>query len=798
MAKSAKLPIYAQLIACLRQGRSKPRHFWGNTLSRSLQVELLEKRQLLDASALSSSHVSPDEQIVFLNFDGAQDVLYRGPIEIDGISIASFHEGMPKSIDAHQIVAEIVAELNAAPNMVNQGVHFTTRRPQLAPYSTVYVGAENKQFHKFGSFFGVAERVDIGNQTRTDNAFVFSDKIAASFGSSQATLTNALIHVIDHEVQHLLGFSHEFNVGGVLDEVAYSQDVHQWIAQQGYAYFEKQFGYSSLTDNLHWFVDGADDEDDAGLNPFGHGGVNHPSVRHFWDHDAAFSRTFNDGLLGFDSAPNRAIKYITGGFGLTGIFDTDWGSGPSRPGAGLASLGAASSYAADPATAFYYLGHAAHLLQDMAVPAHVHSDQHLELGGAGLNPDPYHDWVDGAEFSSSVFQNPARIAAFDNIDPDRWTNYALPDEVDTTSMRTASDILAGFIPGSVSPDVRPLYQLFLDTAGLSDNYDSRNANGEIDRGGRGDTGSVFDNNYNNWTRAELEEIARVLVPRSIRDMGDLVRYFYAVVDSGDSGKPQVEQVAIDNLSDADPQQPHGPSNPKLSSDATIILRTAASDDNNGKSGIGKDLFQFEFRTKPPGGAWTDWQSPADETNWPGYTSSNGLALNSSHFQDGANISSLFGGQAGAVAAPVFRGQFGYSYGFRVLAEDGAGNQQMSEERYVKIERDSGVNVIEVIDRSSSMSGEKIEAAKQAASLFVNLMDQGDRIGIVSYSSAARVDYALNEILADGSIQQAANSAIAAIDSSGNTAIGKGILAADTQLDALDPGASRAMIVLTDG
>lgn len=59
---------------------------------------------------------------------------------------------------------------------------------------------------------------------------------------------------------------------------------------------------------------------------------------------------------------------------------------------------------------------------------------------------------------------------------------------------------------------------------------------------------------------------------------------------------------------------------------------------------------------------------------------------------------------------------------------------------------ANVDVMEIIDRSGSMSGKKIQDAKDAAKLFVDLMRAGDMVGVASYSSSARVDYGLKNII----------------------------------------------------
>ena len=172
--------------------------------------------------------------------------------------------------------------------------------------------------------------------------------------------------------------------------VLYAQSVHQWIATEAHEFFAAQFGASNLDGGIDEIATGAFNEDEPGQNPFGNDGLlNHPSNRHFWGHDASFQRTFDDGFSHYDSAPNRAIKYITGGYGYTGVLDGEW-----EPAAGQ---GAAALYAAGNLPAAYeYLGHAAHLLQDISLPAHSHNDAHLEGFGIFDDPDPFHDWADGA------------------------------------------------------------------------------------------------------------------------------------------------------------------------------------------------------------------------------------------------------------------------------------------------------------------------------------------------------------------------------------------------------------------
>lgn len=59
---------------------------------------------------------------------------------------------------------------------------------------------------------------------------------------------------------------------------------------------------------------------------------------------------------------------------------------------------------------------------------------------------------------------------------------------------------------------------------------------------------------------------------------------------------------------------------------------------------------------------------------------------------------------------------------------------------------SNVDVVLVLDRSGSMDGSPIENARDSAKLFVDLMNEGDKIGVVSYSDSSRIDFPLSSIV----------------------------------------------------
>ena len=166
---------------------------------RRLLCEPLEDRRMLSIGSgfpnlpglhLVDPTVDPfDGQIVYLDFDGASSVAYEGPVTVDGIDIPAFKD--PRSLWGHEqdIITSVLDQLDETYS--GTGLIFTTEQPSSGTdYSTVFVGGTGKDFAQHGSFLGLAEEVDVGNQDRTDNALVFSDRFvgfstADNYGSSQ-------------------------------------------------------------------------------------------------------------------------------------------------------------------------------------------------------------------------------------------------------------------------------------------------------------------------------------------------------------------------------------------------------------------------------------------------------------------------------------------------------------------------------------------------------------------------------------------------------------------------------------
>lgn len=111
-----------------------------------------------------------------------------------------------------------------------------------------------------------------------------------------------------------------------------------------------------------------------------------------------------------------------------------------------------------------------------------------------------------------------------------------------------------------------------------------------------------------------------------------------------------------------------------------------------------------------------------------------------------------------------------------------------------------VAVVPVIDRSGSMAGQPLTDAKTSATLFARLLQNGDNLGIASFSDTSRVDFPLTQINTTGGIdaREQAAAKIALITDGGRTSIGAGLEDAIDELKKVTSNSPRAIVLLTDG
>ncbi len=104
----------------------------------------------------------------------------------------------------------------------------------------------------------------------------------------------------------------------------------------------------------------------------------------------------------------------------------------------------------------------------------------------------------------------------------------------------------------------------------------------------------------------------------------------------------------------------------------------------------------------------------------------------------------------------------------------------------------------VIDRSGSMEGAKIEAAKGAAKVYIDSYESGDRIGVVSFNDTPKGEFALKG-WSDTNRQQAQTKIENLAAPAGATATGAALREGMKQLsDQASPNPAWAMVLLSDG
>lgn len=103
----------------------------------------------------------------------------------------------------------------------------------------------------------------------------------------------------------------------------------------------------------------------------------------------------------------------------------------------------------------------------------------------------------------------------------------------------------------------------------------------------------------------------------------------------------------------------------------------------------------------------------------------------------------------------------------------------------------------VLDRSGSMAGPPLDAAKAALSRLVDRLDPADRLGVVAFDDTVEVVLPAGT-LADGAAKAAARQAIAATAPGGTTNLSGGLLRGLQEARRVAGEAGATLILLSDG
>ncbi len=227
-----------------------------------------------------------------------------------------------------------------------------------------------------------------------------------------------------------------------------------------------------------------------------------------------------------------------------------------------------------------------------------------------------------------------------------------------------------------------------------------------------------------------------------------------------------------------------PDNPTIVSSPAIQIQVTASDQLTGNSGVREDSIRFEYRERTQGGAWSQWLPYA------GFANKVETASNTT------------------TAKTLFRALPERVYGFRVTSSDGVGNQAISDPTYAKLTIDDKIDTIFVIDGGCPFFGERLQLAVQTASMLVDLLDVGDRIGLSltqhthdhsTVTANTFLTLPLTEITAGSNVKAEAKAAFAtAIAGHTPHVINEAILAAALEFQNQPTTHHRAIIAMTDG
>lgn len=171
-------------------------------------------------------------QVIYLEFDGEQNVTYDGPVAVGPFDVSAFSlEGTVLAGQEETVITEIISQLQQA--FAGSGITFITDKPTDGSlFSTIFIGGDSSAFGSYGPFVGLSERIDTGNADEDDIAFVFPENLSST-GLSATEYGTELAGYVAHEAGHLMGYQHAYQIDAndPLSALAFKPYVHIEIAR---------------------------------------------------------------------------------------------------------------------------------------------------------------------------------------------------------------------------------------------------------------------------------------------------------------------------------------------------------------------------------------------------------------------------------------------------------------------------------------------------------------------------------------------------------------------------------------